>query len=32
MDLLSALRFNKDLNEWYDSLAPEERMAEFGTH
>ena len=32
MDLLSALRFDKDLSEWYDSLPSEERKAEFGTH
>ena len=32
MDLLSALRFDKELYEWYVSLTPEEREAEFGDH
>ena len=29
MDLISALRFDKELKEWYDSLSPEERETEF---
>ena len=32
MDLISALRFDRELREWYDSWTPEEREAEFGTH
>ena len=32
MDLLSALRFDRELDEWYASLTPEEREAEFGNH
>ena len=32
MDLISALRFDKELNEWYASLTQEEREAEFGDH
>ena len=32
MDLISALRFDKELKEWYDSLTLEEREAEFGSH
>ena len=32
MDLISALRFDRKLNEWYDSLTPEEREAEFERH
>ncbi len=32
MDLLSALRFDRELDEWYDSLTPEEREVEFGDH
>ena len=32
MDLISALRFDRELREWYDSMTPEEREAEFGTH
>ena len=29
MDLISALRFDKELKEWYDSLSPEERETVF---
>jgi len=32
MDLVAALRFDDDLQEWYDSMTPEERAAEFGPH
>ena len=32
MDLISALRFDRELNEWYDSLTPEQQEAEFGRH
>ena len=32
MDLISALRFDRELNEWYDSMTPEEREAEFSRH
>ncbi len=32
MDLISALRFDKELDEWYASLTPEEKDAEFGDH
>ena len=31
MDLISAMRFDRELNEWYDSLTPEERKAKFGS-
>lgn len=32
MDLISALRFDSELNEWYESMTQEERKAEFGGH
>ena len=32
MDLIAALRFDKDLQEWYDSMTPEERDETFGSH
>ena len=32
MDLIAALRFDKDLQEWYDSMTPEEREETFGSH
>lgn len=32
MDLISALRFDKELDEWHDSLTPDEREAEFADH
>ena len=32
MDLLSALRFGRELDEWYESLTPEEWEVEFGDH
>ena len=28
----SALRFDRDLQEWYDSMTPEEREETFGSH
>ena len=31
MDLLSAMRFDKNLSDWFDSLSPEEREAESGS-
>ena len=32
MDLVAALRFDRDLQEWYDSMTPEEREETFGSH
>ena len=32
MDLVAALRFDKDLQEWYDEMTPEERAETFGPH
>ena len=32
MDLVAALRFDDDLQKWYDSMTPEERAAEFGPY
>ena len=32
MDLIAALRFDRDLQEWYDSMTPEEREETFGSH
>ena len=32
MDLVAALRFDRDLQEWYDSMTPEEREEAFGSH
>jgi hypothetical protein len=32
MDLISALRFDKELDDWYASLTPEEQEEEFGDH
>lgn len=32
MDLISALRFDRELREWYNSMPPEEREAEFRVH
>lgn len=32
MDLVAALRFDRDLQEWYDSMTPEEREETFGPH
>ena len=32
MDLLSALRFDLELRQWYNSLTPEERETELGRH
>ena len=32
MDLLSAIRFDRELDEWYASLTPEEREKELGNH
>jgi len=31
-DLISALRFDKELDEWHDSLTPDEREAEYADH
>ena len=31
MDLVAALRFDRDLQEWYDSMTPEEREETFGS-
>ena len=32
MDLISALRFDQELEEWYNTMTPEEREAEFDRH
>ena len=32
MDLIAALRFDRDLQEWYDSMTPEERGETFVSH
>ena len=32
MDLVAALRFDRDLQEWYDSMTLEEREETFGPH
>ena len=32
MDLISALRFDRELREWYITMTPEERETEFGRH
>ena len=32
MDLISVLRFDRELREWYNSMPPKEREAEFGGH
>jgi hypothetical protein len=32
MDLLTALRFEQDQQEWYEELLPEERKELFGDH
>lgn len=32
MDLVAALRFEDDLQEWYDSLSSDERAVMFGPH
>ena len=32
MDLISALRFDQELGEWYNTVTPDEREAEFDRH
>ena len=32
MDFVSALRFDRDLQEWFDSMTPEEREDYFRPH
>ena len=32
MDLISALRFDQELEEWYNTMTPDEREAEFDRH
>ena len=32
MDLISALRFDRELREWYITMTPEERETEFARH